>query len=620
MCGFYGVIGDDFLVNDHLKYNLSKTIHHRGPNDEDEVNGINFFLGFKRLSILDLTEAGKQPFVSKDGRYYLVFNGEIYNYLDLSSILPDKYLPLNGNSDTEVLFNLLIWKGVKALPLLNGMFSFVFFDQVSNTAIVGRDRLGVKPLFYSFYKNSFYFSSELPSLMEFGLPKEIDFLSLNNFIRFGQINSPRTIFKDIFKLEPGSFMALSMDNLSISEPTKWWDFPYEENYSYSENQWLDKIDELLFNATEIRMISDVPVGIFLSGGIDSSLIAHYSSIQSKATKPIAVSVRHSENSFNEFNVAQIVANSKNIDLVGVDVVADNLAYLKDSLTNIGEPFTDSSILNQYQLAKAAKKFATVFLSGDGGDESFAGYDEYVYATKYRSALNILSHISKPIYPLASRLLKDDFNFKQQLSKLAIGPQNFGTSLRINYNEPLLLSLLRPEYRVSDFALLDGLFKTWSKSEHLPFTKRLQILDFTNYLEPDVLVKVDRATMLNSIECRSPFLDFRLVELALKIPTKFNVKNGHGKYLLRQLAKRHLPKEVVNLPKKGFGVPYRKWLTSDVKNEFIELHRKNNHNFWNPIALSHIVANAEKANYDYYSIFWRLWVFELWFSQCFSNEK
>lgn len=620
MCGFFGWFGTNPNLEKNIINYVSDSLKHRGPDDEGISYGSNYLMGFRRLSILDLTHAANQPFSSDDGRYHLVFNGEIYNFQDLIELLPSEYLPLKSSSDTEVLFKLLIYKRENALQYLNGMFAFSFIDTKSNTCIIARDRLGVKPLYYSVEKGTFYFASELPSLLKFGLEKTINKVALNQFIRFGQINAPATIFNNIQKLEPGSYLSFSLNKVSNVISIPWWNLNVEEDNDKTEQKWLEEIDEMIFNATKIRLISDVPLGVFLSGGIDSSLIAHYTSIQSISNKPIALSVKFDDKEYNEFQVAQKVAKAKGLELIPISITESDLNQIEIALNNLGEPFTDSSILNQYNLSKEARKHATVFLTGDGGDESFAGYSEYIYSKRIDNLLPHVSMFSKTLYPILSKFLSDDNNLKQQLSKLALGPHLVGTAIRINHQEPLLKALIKKEFMVDETEILSEVYAQWSKSEGLPFTKRLQLFDLKNYLEPDVLVKVDRATMLNSIESRSPFLDYRIVELAMQIPTKYNVYDGLGKQLLRKLAAKNLPEEVCKLPKKGFGLPYRKWLTDDVKKQLIALNKVNNHGFWSNEVFIKIVDNGDSYKYDYYSIFWRIWIFEIWYANCFLVAK
>lgn len=618
MCGFLGWIGNSGI--DKGKFaTISQTMEHRGPDDSGFLLKDNFGLGFKRLSILDLSENGHQPMSIINNSKHIVFNGEIYNVSDLRKGLKKKDLEFKGNSDTEVLLHLLSEKEELALSHLNGMFAFCYIDENSGKFLIARDRLGVKPLFYSIWNGALYFASELPTLMKFGLPNEINLNALNKYVRFGNIASPETIYKNIFKLEAGSLISGHITKPVEIHLKKWYNLPLEENNNKSELQWLNEIDELLFDATKIRLAADVPTGLFLSGGIDSSLVAHYCSVQSSFKKPKAISVIFDEKEFSEYDIAKEVANSKSLELVTLKLHDNSLYKMAPIFKNLGEPFSDSSIINQYYLSLEAKKHATVFLSGDGGDEAFAGYSEYIRSYGFNWTAKFASTVANIFYSPLSFLIKDDKNLKQQLSKLSVGSKYLGAAIRMNFNEPILTKLLKKTFQISNAELTDQIYISWNQTKGLPLVKRMQIHDYRFYLEPDVLVKVDRATMANSIEARSPFLDYRIVELGLSIPNEFNINGNQGKYLLRKLAERHLPVSVCRAPKKGFGLPFRSWITESHKKEMLNLVKTNNHGYWDETILSFVVSNADSKTYDMDTIFWRIWMFEIWYKQAIINN-
>jgi asparagine synthase (glutamine-hydrolysing) len=296
-----------------------------------------------------------------------------------------------------------------------------------------------------------------------------------------------------------------------------------------------------------------------------------------------------------------------------------LNHIDPIFDNVGEPFSDSSIINQYYLSHEARKHATVFLSGDGGDEAFAGYMEYIRSCRFDWKINFASSIAKVFYSPLTFLFKDDKNLKQQLAKLSVGPKYLGSAIRMNFNEPILTKLLAKKFQISNTELTDQIYASWDLTEGLPLVKRMQIHDYGYYLEPDVLVKVDRATMANSIEARSPFLDYRMVELGLSIPNKFNINGNQGKILLRKLAERHLPASVSKAPKKGFGLPLRSWITESIKCEVLNLVKTNNHGFWNDSVLFFVISKADSKSYDMDTIFWRIWMFEIWYKHAIKNK-
>jgi asparagine synthase (glutamine-hydrolysing) len=615
MCGFFGWVGKGDPSADIEA--VSKSLNHRGPDDSGFYKDDTFGLGFRRLSILDLSKAGHQPMQTADKLKYIAYNGEIFNYAELLKFLSEEDYPLAGHSDTEVLLKLIVNKEENVLPLLNGMFALAFVNKEQNQFLIARDRLGVKPLYYGVKDGSLYFASELPSLLLFGFKKIINKAALNKYVRFGHINPPETIFEGIFKLEPGHYLKGNLSDPGGFEKYSWWDLPMIEDYSKSESGWLSEIDDLLQDATKIRLASDVPVGLFLSGGIDSSLVAHYASTQSGFSKPKSLSVIFEEKEFNEYDIAQEVARAKNLELIPIKLKVNSLSEVDKINYNLGEPISDSSLINQYYLSQEARRHATVFLTGDGGDEAFCGYNEYIKTNRAKSYLSALSVAGKLLYSPYKMLVSKDSNLKQQLSKLSAGPGYIGTSLRNNYLEPVVNSLLSENYKVDESLVTKQIYDFWDSTKGLPLVKRMQHFDYKNYLEPDVLVKADRATMANSIEARSPFLDYRLVELAMGIPGELNMDKNRGKLLLRKLASKHLPEVVTNAPKKGFGLPIQHWIDNSIRNTLVNLNRENGHGIWDPKTFDY-VAWLPFSSYSTYAIFWRLWMFEIWYKNNFKN--
>ena len=451
----------------------------------------------------------------------------------------------------------------------------------------------------------------MPTLLKFGLKKEIDLVALNRYIHFGHITPPLTIYKNIFKLEPGHFIKGNLSNPSGFTMRKWWDLPYKLDSDKTEATWLRNIDDLLSDAVKIRLEADVPTGLFLSGGIDSSLVAYYAANQSAYEKPKAFTVIFYENDYSEFEVAKTVADTIGLQLQTITVHTSNIENPNTATSNIGEPYADSSIINQYYLSKEAEKYATVFLTGDGGDECFAGYDEYVTVYNQKQKLITAGFSMKYLGKFINIFLNQNKNLAQQISKLSLGYPDMGKAVRNNYHDPVLKNIINPKYKLHEGEIAAQLSSFWSKSAHLDMVKRMQYLDYKNYLEPDVLVKVDRATMLNSIEARSPFLDYRIVELGLQIPNNFNIGPDKGKLLLRKLAEKHLPASVTQAKKKGFGLPIKEWINESLANYLKDLHKKNNHDFFDEASLNNYVFKKNCPR-DLSTLFWRIWMFEEWF--------
>lgn len=614
MCGLYGWIGS--VPPDAPGYieRIAAKMIHRGPDDEGSLIQEKFTLGFRRLSILDLSPKGHQPMTTADGKSHIIFNGEVYNYKELAHEFRQSLGELKSASDSEILLNLLHQQGTNILQKLNGMFAFAFVNEKSGEYLIVRDRLGVKPLYYTVADNRLFFASELPSLLEFPVSTKINRTALNQYLRLGFIPPPYTIYDGIFKLEPGALLKGNLTDPTQFKKQKWWDLPLQIDDTKERNHWLAETDELLFDATGIRLRSDVPTGIFLSGGVDSTLVAHYASIQTAYTKPVAFTVTFEEESYNEYNIAAEVARAKKLELVPVKVTELGLQQSHRIIDQCGEPFADSSFINQLFISEQARKHATVFLTGDGGDEAFAGYTEYVNMfhnqRKYKYAAAVLGKL----YSATNAIMPYDSALIQKFSKFSAGADRMGALVRNNFRDPAVSDLLSPEWLAPREAVEEPLWNCWNKSNGLPIVRRMQLFDYAMYLEPDVLVKVDRATMANSIEARSPFLDYRMVEMALKIPVEYNVDNSKGKSLLRTLAKKHLPPAVFEAPKKGFGLPVRVWMDNDFKNKlWTKIENSEHAIIWNKEKLRALIFNNSTSR-NLYALVWRIWMFHLWAEQ------
>jgi asparagine synthase (glutamine-hydrolysing) len=612
MCGFFGWIGPNLINNSEILHRVSEAIMHRGPDDSGQLVREHFGLGFRRLSIIDLSQAGHQPMSTSDGAYHIVFNGEIYNYKEFLPELSRKGVRFVGHSDTEVLLYMLSVEGKSSLSKLNGMFAFCFVDEQKGTFLIARDRLGVKPLYYTISNGRLFFSSELTPLLHFPIESlDIDLLSLNRYLHFGHIAPPQTIYQGIKKLEPGSYIEGRLQRPEDITIKKWWSLEKTElNHSRTAKQLLDETDALLDDATKIRLIADVPIGLFLSGGIDSSLVACYASRQNN--KPVALSVTFDESEYSELDQAKLIAKHLGLDLITVPVRSGSLAETPQIISHVGEPFDDSSIVNQYNLARESRKYATVFLTGDGGDEAFAGYNEYVRTFNNLNKYRFLSFVPY-VLPFYDRFLPWDSNFRQQAAKLAAGYKDMGMLIRNNFRDPLISKLLKKEYQVSDKLLEEQAQAVWHSSSDFAYIGRMQRYDYNMYLEPDILVKVDRATMAHSIEVRSPFLDYRLVELAASIPPSHNINGYRGKMLLRNLLQRYLPKNIYEAPKRGFGLPIAQWLNKSFRENLYDEIIAEMPNFFNHDMLAKILKSS--ARRDLSAIVWRLWILYIWYITC-----
>lgn len=582
MCGIVGFISSD--SNTQLEKNIKlmlETLNHRGPDDSgtwiDSKSGVAF--GHKRLSVIDISEAGHQPMISKCGRYLIVFNGEIYNHLTLRHKLKESHW--RGNSDTETLLECISQWGVnKTLKSLSGMFAFALWDIQTQKLILARDRFGEKPLFYGWSNNQFLFGSELKALKK--IPKfnnPINRNALDLYFQFSNVPSPYSIYEDIYKLEPGYFLVLNRNELSkkIIQIISYWNIDEvvrnsKENIIRNENEAIAKVDSSLRRSLSEQSIADVPLGAFLSGGIDSSLIV--SILQSQSDKPIQTfTVGFEEKRFDESVYAGDVARHLRTEHNEIIVTSADAISVIDKLPELyDEPFSDSSQIPTYLICKAARSKVTVALSGDGGDELFGGYNRYFWGPRIWNQINWMPYSLRKLISYSIRGISlnnwDNLNaiFPKNLLPSSLGEKahKFSNLLaNINSIEELYIRL------VSDWQNTDKLVKRSksvptkldeiNKYSQLKSEEMMMMMDIKTYLTDDILTKVDRASMGISLETRAPFLDYRLAELAWQIPLNMKIRDNKGKWILRKILEQHVPSKMINRPKTGFGVPIGEWI-------------------------------------------------------------
>ncbi len=567
MCGFFGEIATK--PSEVNLAELHKSIFHRGPDDSGSERGEHWMLGFNRLSIIDLSESGHQPMWDSSHRYIIVFNGEIYNYKELKETLGSNVV-LKSSSDTEILLRLLIDKRENALQYLNGMFSFVFIDTASGDFIAARDRLGVKPFYYFYNKKTFRFASELKALLKWpDATRNINTEALNEYLFLKYISGEKTIFEDYYKLKATHYIKGNFNTPEHIAIHPYWEIPIHNGTSEKSVSELEQNFESVFgNAVDIRLRSDVPVGIFLSGGIDSSLVGAFASKTSYKDQIAAFTVAYNEKKYDESAVAQQTAKHLGIRSETILLEQSRLSDIDTLVKYYDEPFADSSALPSYHLCKAAAEYGTVFLTGDGGDESFAGYRRYIRALSNATIQNIPGSL-KSLSKAASSVFAKYSNTAYKLRKV-------GTSadVSIAFMDDLPFNPIY-DYVYSDSVIAyrsqwvkDKMEQYWLKNG-LPITAKQQYWDIALYLPDDILVKMDRASMANSIEVRSPFLDYRIVEWAAGIPEKYLIDNQKGKKFLRDLCVKYLPDAVTNAPKSGFGVPLHDWFATKEGNLFFK---------------------------------------------------
>jgi asparagine synthase (glutamine-hydrolysing) len=561
VCGISGWVGASPVGAEGLLACQTRVLTHRGPDHTGLAYGADWGMGFCRLSILDLTPAGHQPMRTPDGQHSLVFNGEIYNHLELRQQVLQAGARLVGTSDSEVLLNLLALHGAEALPRLNGMFALAFLDHRRGTFLLARDRLGKKPLYYQAHGRQLRFASELKALLAWpDASRELDRAALAEYLVHGNTRGPRVIFRGYAKLAPGHFLQGRIAEPGTAGPRQWWrpEVDCSERDEVLNDDDRDELAALLEDAVRIRLRSDVPVGVFLSGGIDSGLVAVIAGAAASGGPPLALTAGFDDPSHDESPLAALVAAQAGLPHRVVPVQPPKLEDVDRLAWFFDEPFADSSALPSLALCAAAAEHGKVFLSGDGGDEAFAGYRRYVEVLRHRWVASLPQPLRTGAR-LSAALLPPMSRTRYRLSKLAQPGDSFAASYDTIPGDPALRRICHPDLRPALDAAIDGVRADWLALGEGSLTGRQQQQDYEGYLPDDILVKMDRASMASSIEVRSPMLDHRLVEWASRLPRAALLHGGRGKVPLRALAADRLPTEVRTAPKRGFAIPVDRWL-------------------------------------------------------------
>ncbi|MCO4783753.1 MAG: asparagine synthase (glutamine-hydrolyzing) [Candidatus Cloacimonetes bacterium] len=645
MCGITGFI--DFKAQlgngiESILKNMTDAIVHRGPDADGHFicPQQRVALGHRRLSILDLSEAGAQPMISQSGRYVIVFNGEIYNFkdlkLELETIAPMRW---RGHSDTEVLLKCIEQYGFEStLSKLNGMFSIALYDQKCQDLYFARDRAGEKPLYYGQQGDFFFFGSELkPFLHHPNFKKDIDRDSLASFLRYNYVPTPTSIYKGISKLSPGSYLKVSLNDQSIDQQFYW--NPQETKkktsmYSGSETDAKDDLNKLLLDAVKIRMESDVPLGAFLSGGVDSSLIVAL--MQSQSSKKVKTfTIGFEEDQYNEASFAQDVASHLDTDHLEMYVSPKDTLDVIPSLARYwDEPFADSSQIPTFLVSKIAKQKVTVCLSGDGGDELFSGYDRYFWSENIWAKINkfpksfrkvsgsilqkldpqTLDYLFSLLSPMLPKKLRFT-NFSGKIAKLA--PALSSESIIMLYHT-LLCHWHQPSDVVigasNGLNIAERLHGSGFKEDIIEWN---MFCDFNNYLPDDILTKVDRASMAVSLEGRIPLLDHRVIEFSWSLPRKFRSVNGQGKKILRDVLFDYVPQSLIDRPKKGFGVPIDMWLKGPLKGwacDLLSKDRLSRDGFFKPEPIIKKLNDHINGNGAWHYHLWDILMFQMWLDE------
>ena len=575
MCGIFG-FSSPLSTDDQSSVlrEMGNCLIHRGPDDHGYFQKNHIGMGMRRLSIIDL-QSGKQPIYSNNGNCVIVYNGEVYNYKDLRTDLEDRGYHFHTETDTEVIVNLYQEKGVDCLHDLNGMFAFAVYDIQKDELFLARDRFGIKPLYYLFENNSFVFGSELKAVIQYpAVNTTISLEAVDLYLTFDYVPAPWSIFENINKLEQGHYVTLKNGKLNKKQ---WYQLTFAPKFdSDKATDYLEKLDYLIQEAVRRRTVSDVPLGGFLSGGIDSSLISHYL-VKSSNTPLKTFSIGFDEPSFDESRYARQMADHLGTEhhekIFSVDDMKNLIPNIFESMD---EPFADASLLPTYFLCSYAKEEVTVALSGDGGDEVFGGYPTY-YARKLAEQIppwtySILKYGAN-LLPVNDDNISFDFKAKKFTEALKYDPdvrhQYWLGSFNHSQKQSLFSNDVKNKLNGKD--ILTGLVKNQMQDcDTEDNWERSLWQDMRFYLQDNMLVKVDRASMMNSLEVRVPLLDHEVVEFSARIPAKFKYRNTQSKYILKRMAEHHLPNEIVYREKKGFGIPIAKWLKKELKTQFDDM--------------------------------------------------
>ena len=589
MCGIAGILDNSGrLPLEGVARSMTAALVHRGPDGEgiwlDARAGVA--LGHRRLAVVELSELGAQPMHSADGRFVVVFNGEIYNYRELRSQLAP-YHAFRSSSDTEVLLAAICtWGLERSLAQFNGMFAFALWDRRDRKLYLARDRAGEKPLYYGHIASSFVFGSELRALGAHptGLGN-LNREALREYFRFGYVPAPHSIHTGIAKLPPGCFLEVTADG-TVSDPVRYWSaesaviIGLSDPLSCSEERAAEQLEELLSDAVRLQTSADVPVGAFLSGGIDSSTVVALMCRHERRVRTFTIGF--GEGAYNEAGHAREVARHLGTVHTTFELTpSDAMAVIPKLATIYSEPFADASQIPTYLVSAQARRHVTVALSGDGADELFGGYNRYFWADSIWRAIRPLPRVIRrmlgglllripvgmlnssvgalyPLLPASARVRNPGDKLHKIAHIVSAGDADeVYRRLVTNCTEPLLAEL---DSNVS--------VPPAGRYSALPFQSRMMLIDSLTYLPDDILVKVDRASMANSLEVRAPFLDRRVMEFAARLPLNLKARNGRGKWLLRRVLSKYVPPELVERPKAGFAIPLDSWVRGPLR-EWVE---------------------------------------------------
>jgi asparagine synthase (glutamine-hydrolysing) len=617
MCGICGIFETDpsCPIAPNTIARMNGTLKHRGPDDDGYHFEPGLALGHARLSIIDLA-AGQQPMTNEDGTVWIVFNGEIYNFPELRAFLISKGHQFSTHSDTETIVHLYEELGEACFSRLRGMFAIALWDRRQRRMVLARDRIGKKPLYYSWNGKRLVFGSELKAILAYGdIDLTVDLTAVADYFSQLCVPSPKSIYSAVRKVRPAHYLIVNSQGL---EEREYWDLKFGETEEQSQELWCDQLRSSLCEAVKVRLISDVPLGSFLSGGIDSSaVVATMAQIMGQPVTTCAVGFE--EKKFNELEYAHQVADYLHADHHDLMVQPKAIDIVNRLAWHFDEPFADSSAIPTYYVSQAARKYVTVALTGDGGDESFAGYRRYVEDANENRLRGVFPtwtrrHIFRPLgrwYPALERAPRV---FRGKSTLQIIGGEPLEGYLR-HVSAPMetvrmILSgdVLR---ELGEYDPRERLREYYRRSDGPDHLSRIQYLDIKTYLTDDICAKVDRASMAVSLEVRSPLLDHQFMELAAHVPSQLKLHKGITKFILKESLRGTLPEHILKRSKQGFGVPIAEWFRGEVKDLAHATLFDNQDGMLNERYLRSAWDRHQAGIRDLSGFLWSAFVYRLW---------
>jgi asparagine synthase (glutamine-hydrolysing) len=621
MCGITGIYYPRRAqtVSTELLQRMTNALVHRGPDDGSFFVDGPVGLGHRRLSIIDL-ESGKQPLFNETNSMGIVFNGEIYNFVPLREELLKRGHQFRTKSDTEVILHAYEEYGEDCARHLRGMFAFAIWDGEKQRLFLARDRVGIKPLYYFWDEQQFLFASELKSILqEPTVSRTLDPLALDDYLTYLYIPAPKTIFRGIHKLRPGYTLTVDADGL---RERQYWDLIFCPTNGRSEEEYSAGLLHKLRDAVESHLVSEVPIGAFLSGGVDSSaVVGLMADLLPQAVKTASIGFQEAD--FDELPYARVVAQRFATHAHEKVVKADAAAILDDLMWHFDEPFADSSMVPTYYVSQVARELVTVCLSGDGGDENFAGYRRHRFdVLENRIRALVPQRLREPVFGTLGRLypkadwLPRVFRAKTLLTNVALSPERayFNT---MSWFSPEMkqqmygAELQRATRGYDAFSVMQTYFDRCADWDPL---SRIQYVDIKTYLVDDILTKVDRASMAHSLEVRVPLLDHEVMEYAASIPASYKLRGGEGKYIFKKVLAQVLPAEVLQRPKMGFSIPLAQWFRRELKPNFereVLTKRSVVSEFFDLRPIQQWWGQHQRGTRDYAPMLWALLVLEHW---------